>query len=939
MAYQDTVSAETGLVAYWKLDETSGTSIVDSKNGYNATSSGGWTVNQTSLLTSGVGKSASLATNGRAILTTSGDEANFDFERTQSWTIEAIIQPNITRSGADADYTIWSKVDSSSPFRGYELTLQWINASSRANIRVFLISSFGTKHRIWTANSVDLQNGANYHVVASYDSGTGATTIWINGQRAVITTTSAGTMDATCLNNIVPTIGSRQAVKYFAGKIDEVAVYNVTFTSAKVQEHYLLAKDYTPLADPVSPPVLIIDTDMAQDVDDVGDLAVAHRLADASECTIAAVIVSAQLTYSAPCVYALNDYYGRASIPIGAHKGTLSGASSSVYAQTIRDEFGISGDVRTNYDDALDVYRQALHDAADGSVTIVLVGLFQCIVDLLNSAADGIDSRSGVDLIADKVDRIVVCAGVMPGSSYKSSGEFNIRNGPRAAAIEFFAEWPSSVPIQVVGIEMGDYIATQPPTDSDPGTFPVKRAYDLWDTSGSPPDLPRPAWGQLAILYAVRGFDSVFGVGGMNGTMTITDDATADNQWSDTAGNVDYAVLIESESHFASLIDGFLEPTTGPPTNSVAPAVTGTEATGKTLSCTAGTWSGADSYAYQWCSNSVASTSGGTAISGATSSTYVVADSLDGLYVYCVVTATNEEGSDSEPSNVTGQILGLTVVVKANPTFADVADFQDQTLINEAVGDAGAGEEMPAPSTWETDSPVGDIDWSAFTLAVDAATINRSNRAGATLISPNYVVLAAHAPGDNTGHTWMTPAGAEVTRTLGETLDVDYWEFSGSDLAVAKLSAPINNITPMPMILDSSKVAGRGCLVLEMDRHLNAYVIPEDLDNTDASVNVYQDPGTDYIESGDSGKPVTIIIDDTAVMVMTAMFASSIDGSRYIGLGPNASHFIDEIFAITAEDGESPTVWDLQLSSGGRASSNATSLASAFSSANFPYYF
>lgn len=379
--------------------------------------------------------------------------------------------------------------------------------------------------------------------------------------------------------------------------------------------------------------------------------------------------------------------------------------------------------------------------------------------------------------------------------------------------------------------------------------------------------------------------------------------------------------------------------TSGPPTNTVAPAVTGTEASGKTLSCTTGTWAGADSYAYQWYTNTAASASGGTAITGATSSTFVLTDSQDDLYVYCVVTATNEEGSDSEPSNVVGPILGLNVVVKNNPVFADVAEFDQETIFNEAIGDDGTGEEMPAPTTWNTDSPVGDIDWSAFTLAVDANAINRSNRAGATLISPNYCVIAQHAPGDNTGHTWMTPAGAEVTRTLGETLDVDYWEFSGSDLALCKLSAPINNITPMPMILDSSKLAGRGCLVLEMDRHLNAYVIPSDLDNSDASVSVYQDPGTDYIESGDSGKPVTIIIDDTAVMVMTAMFASSIDGSRYIGLGPNASHFIDEIFAITAEDGESPTVWDLQLSSGGRASSNATSLASAFSSANFPYYF
>jgi hypothetical protein len=358
-----------------------------------------------------------------------------------------------------------------------------------------------------------------------------------------------------------------------------------------------------------------------------------------------------------------------------------------------------------------------------------------------------------------------------------------------------------------------------------------------------------------------------------------------------------------------------------PPVNTVAPAVTGTEANGKTLTSTSGTWSGSPTCAYQWYTNTAASTSGGTAITGATSSTFVLTDSQDDLYVYCVVTATNEEGSDSEPSNVVGPILGLNVVVKANPTFADVADFQDQTLINEAVGDAGAGEEMPNPSTWETDSPVGDVDWSAFTLAVDAATINRSNRAGATLISPNYVVLAAHAPGDNTGHTWMTSAGAEVTRTLGSTPDVDYWELGPNDLAIAKLSAPINNITPMPMILDCSKVAGLDGLAIEMDRRLNAFTIPESLDNTDEDCVISHSRASDGLESGDSGKPFVIIVDDTAVMVITAVYSASPGGPPFTASGPNASHFIDEIFAITAEDGESPTVWDIQI---GNSSSGIT---------------
>jgi hypothetical protein len=103
-----------------------------------------------------------------------------------------------------------------------------------------------------------------------------------------------------------------------------------------------------------------------------------------------------------------------------------------------------------------------------------------------------------------------------------------------------------------------------------------------------------------------------------------------------------------------------LADSTMPPVNTIAPAVTGTEANGKTLTSTTGTWTGADSYAYQWYTNTTASTSGGVAISGATASTHVLTDSQDDLYVYCVVTATNEEGSTPNPATSSARFSAWT---------------------------------------------------------------------------------------------------------------------------------------------------------------------------------------------------------------------------------------------------------------------------------------
>ena len=97
-------------------------------------------------------------------------------------------------------------------------------------------------------------------------------------------------------------------------------------------------------------------------------------------------------------------------------------------------------------------------------------------------------------------------------------------------------------------------------------------------------------------------------------------------------------------------------------TNSVAPTISGTVATGSTLTASTGTWSGsALTYAYQWQS----STDGGStwnSISGATSATYVVQSSDLSSTIRVRVTATNGNASPVTESSVgTPSANSLTV--------------------------------------------------------------------------------------------------------------------------------------------------------------------------------------------------------------------------------------------------------------------------------------
>lgn len=86
------------------------------------------------------------------------------------------------------------------------------------------------------------------------------------------------------------------------------------------------------------------------------------------------------------------------------------------------------------------------------------------------------------------------------------------------------------------------------------------------------------------------------------------------------------------------------------PVNSVAPAISGTATEGETLTCTSGTWSNTpDVYAYQW-------SRAGSAITGATASTRVLAAGDVGTTLTCTVTATNLGVSAVATSAATAEI-------------------------------------------------------------------------------------------------------------------------------------------------------------------------------------------------------------------------------------------------------------------------------------------
>jgi len=242
-----------------------------------------------------------------------------------------------------------------------------------------------------------------------------------------------------------------------------------------------------------APVKLIHDTDIESDVDDVGTVALLHALADRGEVELLAMGVSAKFEWCAPCLDALNTYYGRPDIPIGVVKGPGVRANSR-YAQKIAEEFPHDLKSADEAPDAALLYRRVLAKQPDQSVVIVTVGFLTNVANLLRTEPDQHSPLGGKELVAKKV-RAWVCM----GGKFPRGKEWNVFRDAAASkyAIENFPR-----PIVFSGYEIGSRVKTGAKLRETPKSSPIRRAYELYNGLNN-----RESWDQTAALYAVRGLD------------------------------------------------------------------------------------------------------------------------------------------------------------------------------------------------------------------------------------------------------------------------------------------------------------------------------------------------------------------------------------------------------------------------------------------------
>ena len=208
-------------MSYWRLGEHSGTTATDSKGGNAGTYGGGFTLSAPGALSNDADTASSFdGTSGRVALPNTAS-----LNLTGDLTVEAWVKPSVVDNNARA---LIAKAGNAASVSNRQLRLGLTNGQWRGTL---WDTSGGTANAIATTAPV----AGTWQHVAFTVSGS-SLTIYVNGVQSG-TSTFSGTRNAVNSGSAIARLGDGSR-EFFAGTVDEVAIYNVALTAAQVPAHY-----------------------------------------------------------------------------------------------------------------------------------------------------------------------------------------------------------------------------------------------------------------------------------------------------------------------------------------------------------------------------------------------------------------------------------------------------------------------------------------------------------------------------------------------------------------------------------------------------------------------------------------------------------------------------------------------------------------------------
>ncbi|GAC1525656.1 MAG: hypothetical protein NVS3B15_00950 [Sediminibacterium sp.] len=289
-----------------------------------------------------------------------------------------------------------------------------------------------------------------------------------------------------------------------------------------------------PFAQKRQPQPVIFDSDMGPDYDDAGAIALLHSLADSGYVKILATVASTNYEGVAGVFNVFNTYFQRPDLPIGIPKQHgLAIRDWQHWSDTLLAKYPHAIKKNEEVPDATDIYRKILAGQPDHSVTIITVGFFTNLANLLQTKPDQYAPLTGEQLVRRKVRTLVSMAGRFPAGT-----EFNVEKD--AASSQYvFTHWTR--PVLFSGFEIGGKIKTGLPLihNATIKSSPVQDVFRICIPMAKGDSAGRMSWDETAVLVAAKGYASFYTL--KKGRIIV--EADGSNRW-DNTGNLQ-AHLVE----------------------------------------------------------------------------------------------------------------------------------------------------------------------------------------------------------------------------------------------------------------------------------------------------------------------------------------------------------------------------------------------------------
>ncbi len=253
----------------------------------------------------------------------------------------------------------------------------------------------------------------------------------------------------------------------------------------------------------------ILGTDWWSDCDDAVAIRLLARQVKAGKARLLGAVINACMEHSVASLKGFFLSEGISELPIGIDLAATDFSGETLYQERVAKNF-CPNVKNTDAEDAVRLYRRLLC-ASEEKVEIIEIGFLQAVAALLQSGADDISEKSGLELVREKVSKFWVMAGKWSADGEREHN-FCLNERSRAGGKAFLELCP--VPVTFLGYEAGSSVITGDNLKDEDDTL-CRLMLDYGTSIG------RSSWDPMTVLMALIGDEEKAGYEVVRGTATL----------------------------------------------------------------------------------------------------------------------------------------------------------------------------------------------------------------------------------------------------------------------------------------------------------------------------------------------------------------------------------------------------------------------------------